>query len=88
MLTVYRQVHDLVALLFGISCVWLSSSFLINAFIRLVAPEWMHDIIVWQRISFFLCVLFLFGGTDAIIRAHNGKVPNVRRLMRCWEKRI
>lgn len=87
LLWLYSRVKDVVALMWGISALWLAGAFGINAVIRAMdAAECQMALVAWQRSCFVVSVIALMGGVDALVRAHNGQVPRIRRVMRWWER--
>lgn len=89
MLLLFRETQDIVAGLFGTAALWLACSFLINAIIRCSGfdRETQLMLVAWQRASYAVTVLFLVAGVDALVRAHNGEIPRIRRIVRWWERR-
>lgn len=87
MLWLYGRQRDIVALMFGISSLWLAGAFGISATIRAIAPCFECQVLLvwWQRSCFAVTVIFLLAGVDALVRSHNGNVPRIRKLIRPWE---
>lgn len=88
MLWLHKQTQDVVSGLFGIAALWLACAFGINAIIRYAgfSYETQLAMVAWQRSCYAVTVIFLLAGVDALVLAHNGEIPRIRRLVRWWER--
>ena len=88
LLWVYRLTQDVVAGMSGLSGLWLGFAFGINGFLRCFGPasDVQHMMVHWQRACFGVAVICFLLGADAVVRAHNGNVPSIRRFVRWWER--